>query len=412
MLAAKERRDRRRKMYQLCISATFGLIIVSCTVYLNILPSYDYVLINLSSLHRNIRFTPETIYLLYNTAYDFYSMDEIISRSGPRSQWKAFSFPNESLPANITPWEPIYNIQKENRSFNIPTSSITTTGLAFVDHIYIISDSRLTDRRAYLKRSLNQYNITNYEWRMKWTYASCRDPKNKEDIYRKLNLKKWGNPTRQRRCSIAMQHVDIWHDIVTRNSSLSLIFEDDAIFVPYFREKFDRTIYTAIRTGMLKMGGLNQCIKDRPPLSKNSNEWVEQDPMIFIGGCFHLHDPSFPINRKDAPPMFSTHKGKSTRCNHAYLLTACSAKAILDQLNAEKNRLFPLDLMLNFHVAVSPKIQSFWIDQLEAFKPKPNSKSEKNKPKGGHAKEEKRAAEKAKKEAKAGAGPISFGTKK
>jgi hypothetical protein len=48
----------------------------------------------------------------------------------------------------------------------------------------------------------------------------------------------------------------------------------------------------------------------------------------------------------------------------------------------------------------------------EEFKPKPNSKSEKNKPKGGHAKEEKRAAEKAKKEAKAGAGPISFGTKK
>ena len=48
----------------------------------------------------------------------------------------------------------------------------------------------------------------------------------------------------------------------------------------------------------------------------------------------------------------------------------------------------------------------------EEFKPKPNSKAEKNKPKGGHAKDEKRAAEKAKKEAKAGGGPASFGTKK
>ena len=48
----------------------------------------------------------------------------------------------------------------------------------------------------------------------------------------------------------------------------------------------------------------------------------------------------------------------------------------------------------------------------EEFKPKPNSKAEKNKPKGGKAKDEKRAAEKAKKEAKAGGGAASFMTKK
>ena len=48
----------------------------------------------------------------------------------------------------------------------------------------------------------------------------------------------------------------------------------------------------------------------------------------------------------------------------------------------------------------------------EAFKPKPNSKSEKNKPKGGHAKDEKRAADKAKKAAKAGEGGIVLGGKK
>ncbi|CAF1388300.1 unnamed protein product, partial [Rotaria sordida] len=46
------------------------------------------------------------------------------------------------------------------------------------------------------------------------------------------------------------------------------------------------------------------------------------------------------------------------------------------------------------------------------FKPKPSSKSEKNKPKGGHAKDEKRAAEKAKREAKAGGGSITLGGKK
>jgi len=159
-----------------------------------------------------------------------------------------------------------------------------------------------------------------------------------------------------------MEHVDIWHDIVTRNSSLSLILEDDAIFVPYFREKFDRTIYTAIRTGILKIGGLTQCIKEKPHLSKNSDEWFEQEPMIVVGSCFQLHDHAFPINRKDASPMLSTHKGKSSRCSHAYLLTACSARALLRQINTKKNRLIGSDFMLNAHVAASPTIQSFWLD--------------------------------------------------
>lgn len=47
----------------------------------------------------------------------------------------------------------------------------------------------------------------------------------------------------------------------------------------------------------------------------------------------------------------------------------------------------------------------------EAFKPKPSAKSEMNKPKGGKAKEEKRKADKEKKAAKNGTGPIAIGGK-
>ncbi len=79
-----------------------------------------------------------------------------------------------------------------------------------------------------------------------------------------------GRQREQRLCSLTMKHIDIWHDIVARNSSLSLIFEDDAVFVPNFREKFDRTIYTAIRTGALKIGGLAHCVTNEPHLSSNS----------------------------------------------------------------------------------------------------------------------------------------------
>jgi GR25 family glycosyltransferase involved in LPS biosynthesis len=171
-----------------------------------------------------------------------------------------------------------------------------------------------------------------------------------------------GSQKDQGRCAITVEHVDIWHDIVTRNSSLSLILEDDAVFVSHFREKFDRTIYTAIRTGALKIGGLTHCIKDKPRLSNNSNEWYEQDPMIVIGGCIQIHDHNFEKNRRNVPPMLSTHKAEVTRCTHAYLLTACSAQALLRQITAQKNRFLPIDHMLNELATASPTIQSFWLD--------------------------------------------------
>jgi GR25 family glycosyltransferase involved in LPS biosynthesis len=160
-----------------------------------------------------------------------------------------------------------------------------------------------------------------------------------------------------------MEHVDIWHDIVTRNSSLSLILEDDAVFVSHFREKFERTIYTAIRTGALKIGGLTHCIKDKPRLSRNSNEWCEQDPMIVIGSCMQIHDPNFAKNRRDVPPVLSTHKENPSRCTHAYLLTACSAQALVRQIAMRKMSTFlQSDLLLNELVAASPTMQSFWLD--------------------------------------------------
>jgi GR25 family glycosyltransferase involved in LPS biosynthesis len=159
-----------------------------------------------------------------------------------------------------------------------------------------------------------------------------------------------------------MEHIDIWHDIIARKSSLSLILEDDAIFVPNFREKFDRTIYTAVRTGGLKIGGLAHCVKDKSCLSKNNNEWFEQNPMIVIGGCMQMHDNTFVRNRRDAQPTLSTHKESPTRCSHAYLLTACSAQALIRQISVRKNTFLQSDLLLNAHVAGSPTLQSFWLD--------------------------------------------------
>jgi GR25 family glycosyltransferase involved in LPS biosynthesis len=166
----------------------------------------------------------------------------------------------------------------------------------------------------------------------------------------------------RRQCAITMEHIDIWHDIVTRNSFLSLIIDGDAVFVPNFREKFNRTIYTAIRTGALKIGGLTHCETDKSRLSRNSNEWVQQDPIIVIGGCHQIHDDTFAKNQANALPLLSTHKERANRCLHAYLLTACSAQALIHQIAAEQNKLIDADIFFDRVVAASPTLQSFWLD--------------------------------------------------
>ncbi len=121
-------------------------------------------------------------------AYDLYSIDEL-NHSGPGRQWKTFPLPNEQIPANITPWIPHNRGRNSTTPVYISASPKTTTGLAFVDHIYITSTPNLTDRQANLGRMFARYQITNYEWRMKWAQDTCYAPEKNEEVYRKINLR-------------------------------------------------------------------------------------------------------------------------------------------------------------------------------------------------------------------------------
>lgn len=344
------------------------------------------IVVNFSRRHQNIVLTPEEIYFVNGVAYDFYSIDEIKEQARPGLQWRTFPLSHEDIFANLTIWTSYHRQRKKNMSIDIATHSETDTGLSFVDHIYIAGSPNLTDRRATLTKMMTQYHMTNFEWREKWSPSTCYSAKNREEIFRKLNLyhnfkcknnlKKLPcfvfiltvkifftvKRTTQRRCAITMEHIDIWHDIIKRNSSLSLILEDDAVFVPNFREKFERTIYTAIRTGALQIKGLTNCINKTIVLPEAAEEWFEQDPMIFVGGCLNKHDRSFEKNRKDAPPILSVHKATATRCTHAYLLTACSAQALLRQIATQINLFRQVDYLLDIIVDESPTLQSFWLD--------------------------------------------------
>jgi GR25 family glycosyltransferase involved in LPS biosynthesis len=156
-----------------------------------------------------------------------------------------------------------------------------------------------------------------------------------------------------------MKHVDVWHEIVEHKISLALILEDDPIFVPFFKEKFNRFIYTAIRTGALR---LNQTCLNQTNNSISDQEWFNQEPMFVIGICFDFMDSSFQKNQRDAQPILTTHKQNPTRCAHAYLITSCSAKAIIDTIDKYKTNTDTPDFILNFVYPRSPILQSFWLD--------------------------------------------------
>jgi len=163
----------------------------------------------------------------------------------------------------------------------------------------------------------------------------------------------------QRRCALVMKHVDVWYEMAERKIGLALIVEDDAIFVPFFKEKFTRMIYAAINKGILRLNG--SCVKPKEK-AISDDEWIDQNPMIVIGTCFNFHGESFQKHLRNAPPIFSSHKSNPSRCTHAYLLTSCSAEALVDQIQAQKNEFVPPDYLQNHLIRLSPTLQSFWVN--------------------------------------------------
>ena len=156
-----------------------------------------------------------------------------------------------------------------------------------------------------------------------------------------------------------MKHVDVWHEMAETNVALGLILEDDAIFVPLFKEKFTRMISEGLRSGALRLDGI--CAV--PMAEKISqDEWIHQDPMFVIGTCLNIHGDVFQRNLSNAQPILSTHKSSASRCSHAYLLTSCSARALVRQIQSRKSDFLPSDHLQNRLFMSSPTLQSFWMD--------------------------------------------------
>jgi GR25 family glycosyltransferase involved in LPS biosynthesis len=161
-----------------------------------------------------------------------------------------------------------------------------------------------------------------------------------------------------------MKHVDVWYEIVERKIRSALILEDDAIFVPFFKEKFTRMIYAAIDNRVLRLN--ETCVKPKTKAISN-NERINQNPMIVIGTCLNFRGANFQFRLSNASPLLTTHILNPSRCSHAYLLTSCSAQALVDQIQSQKNDLLPLDHFKNHLFRLSPTLQSFWMNPPLAY---------------------------------------------
>jgi GR25 family glycosyltransferase involved in LPS biosynthesis len=145
-----------------------------------------------------------------------------------------------------------------------------------------------------------------------------------------------------------MKHADVWYEL-----------EDDVIFVPFFKEKLTRMILAARRSGVLRLKG--SCAVPTGKAISN-DERINQNPMFVIGTCYNFHGSAFQSNSSRARPVLTTNKSSPSRCTHAYLLTSCSAQAMVDQIHAQRNDFWPSDFMQNHLFRSSPTLQSFWMD--------------------------------------------------
>ena len=312
-------------------------------------------------------------------AYDIYSIREL-GQLKPSSQWLTFPLPDEKN--SVEPWTAT---PQSNKTFPFFRSPNTKTGLAYVDDIYVVSDRAFPDRIQNVKNMFIRHDIpvSTIQWRLdERNRSKCEDKTSNSTHHELLNLTPGsignvvcltdilinsfislsiylGDVTQLRFCAVTMHHVKIWHQIAASNSTLSLVLEDDAIFVPFFKEKFDRFVYTAIRTGALKIDQTT-CATNRSNIS--TNEWINQDPAFVIGTCSGLRDSTFPPNKHDAPPRLSTHKEKFSRCSHAYVLNRCSAQALLRQMYSKRIHFHIIDWLQTYLGETSPTLQPFWLD--------------------------------------------------
>ena len=107
----------------------------------------------------------------------------------------------------------------------------------------------------------------------------------------------------QLRCALPMMHVNNWNLMSKRKIPPSLILEDDAIFVSYFKQKWISIIYSVFHYGILCINAT--CLRPKTKSVSDDCYW----------NMFNLHSQHFQNHLSNTPPLLTTYKLDASRKN-------------------------------------------------------------------------------------------------
>ena len=289
---------------------------------------------------------PDTQYYYNYTCYDFYSTRDI-GQSKPQPYWEKFSLDTlEHYP-----------------------QSVKSSGLAFVESIIVVTDKCAASgekrlEKVFLRQGIQKSTI---EYHCKWNTRRCQDPNNSEHIKSKF-LYVSNDHSKNISCSAVTQHVDAWYSIAKRNLSFALILEEDMVFVPFLKEKFNRFISEAVKLHLIKVSNnQNDCAsfsdEEDYTISQMLKTPILTEGVFHFGKCTDIINPHITSNNLKEVPRFIPYRNYSNgHCAHMYGMTHCAAKMMIKTLSKFPRRSQCTGRLINQLITNSPKLIGWWTD--------------------------------------------------
>ena len=134
------------------------------------------------ALIASVNFQSTSIYHTNGVAYDVYSIKEL-GQLRPRPEWLTFPLPDELNCVKCpSPWYPTDNLNTADtkwslpRTFSIQVSPMTTSTLAYIETIYVVTDKRFVARHDHLLKTFERHQIPpeSIVWQWNWTRETCK----------------------------------------------------------------------------------------------------------------------------------------------------------------------------------------------------------------------------------------------
>ena len=166
-----------------------------------------------------------------------------------------------------------------------------------VDKVFVTHWDKLVDRREFMEKQFSLNGISDVSWVTEHTAEDIEGDALKSKYPLIYETRMVDKNIRPAVISLLMKHCHIIEDIVRCGYASSLVFEDDAILVDGFTQKFNHYV------------------------SQLPSEW----DLLWVGTCCDIHARN--INDDS-----NIYDGNRSRCCHAYLISLECAKKIRDDM--------------------------------------------------------------------------------